>query len=209
MVLFNLRGYQLLTIVQTVLFSVAIPLVYVFYRILYKERSSAEALIAVIMVGLNVNLLYYLYHNFFGQILFLGLYLFLILVFLVSDRKPLSHIIAGAAFAALFYSYHEAAIFIVLPVVFLAYYQIFIKKRGLLQLLFYARTAFITALLAGPAIFHAVKFTLFYRTQDFNSPIGWQPFRTVGSSFVNPFEMLGIYSIHGYPEIPMIVSLIL
>jgi len=127
----------------------------------------------------------------------------------VSDRKPLSHIIAGAAFAALFYSYHEAAIFIVLPVVIFACYQIVIKKGGLSQLLFYGRTALVTVLLAGPAIFHAVKFALFYRSQDFNSPIGWQPFRTVGSSFVNPVEMLGIYNIHSNPEMPVVVSLIL
>src|SRR3990167_7296864 len=209
MVLFNLRGYQLLTIVQTVLFSVAIPLVYVFYRILYKERSSAEALIAVIMVGLNVNLLYYLYHNFFGQVLFMGLYLVLVMLFIPRQRGTRQIILAGSTLAALYYSYHEAVLFIVLPLLIMVGYEFFLRRKGMEYLFYYIKIGLVTMLLAGGAVMHSITFALFYRSQDFNSPIGWQAFRAEGSSFINPVEMLGVYSIHNLPGMPTTIVVIL
>jgi len=209
MVLFNLRGFEILTVIQTVLFGLAIPLVYIVQKQFFKENAELPALTSAILVGLNVNLLYYLYHNFFGQVLFMGLYLVLVMLFIPRQRGTRQIILAGSTLAALYYSYHEAVLFIVLPLLIMVGYEFFLRRKGMEYLFYYIKIGLVTMLLAGGAVMHSITFALFYRSQDFNSPIGWQAFRAEGSSFINPVEMLGVYSIHNLPGMPTTIVVIL
>lgn len=220
MVLFHLRAYQFLTIIQAVLFVLTLPLIYVLFKLVYKETYHPGAVAAIILVGLNVNILYYLYHNFFGQILFTGLYLFLIILFVNTEKKLLQKSLSfsidlkhdfliGVGFAVLFYSYHEGVVFVLMPLMITIIFRVITKHAPLVFILSYTKSFLIAVVFALPAMIHAIKFAILNRVQDFIAPIGWQPFRAVGSSFANMFEMTGMYSIHTYPQLSVVIGVIL
>ncbi len=218
--LLGLAGYQLLTIIQTVLFAAAMPLIYILFNLLNREKNNFVAIVTAILVGTNVNIIYYLYHNFIGQIIFLGLSL-LVTILLISYEKILKKqekvslifnrhdFLISVVLSVIFFSYHEAAVFILIPIGIIALFHIFSKQKSLVWTVAYSKSLFLTFLLAWPAIIHSIRFAIFYRTGDFNAEVGWQAFRQSGSSFISPFEMTGLYSIHSLPSLPIIISIIL
>lgn len=188
------EAWRLTYLVQTIVFATMLPLGYVLYKLWY-GKSGYLALIVPILIGFNANLLYMLYHNFFGQVVFWGVELVLAIlatVYFLKPEKKLEWLIGGGV-AAMYMSYHEPALFVLVP---LSLGAIFTKNwQGLL------RIAGISAIIGGISIMNA---TIFDFGQAFrgnpDQPIGWQIFRSE-SPLANPFEVLGLSSVHTAPPL--------
>lgn len=206
--LFQLQGYQFVYLFQVILFALTIPLIYIFLRILYKPTLFG-LIVSLVITAFNVNLLYILYHDFFGQVLFWGLELFLLLfiyVYFNSNKSKTRHINLydvnlGIALAVLFISYHEGALFILFPLfVFLCMKSLWLSLIK------------ITLVMSLTSAIVVARGIVFDYIQSFgsnpNQPIGWQLFRN-SIPFANPFEMIGLYSIHSFEPLPMIIAVTL
>ncbi|MCL4419306.1 YfhO family protein, partial [Patescibacteria group bacterium] len=216
MALFGLSGYQYTYLFQTILFSLMLPLTYVLLRILYKP-GFLQGFLVVLITALNSNLLYMLYHNFFGQVLFWGIEM-LIFIFYFSyfatpeEKKSVINIydlLIALTMAVLFFSYHEPVAFMILPLGFFLLWRVLSRAKPLQyfkKLLLIA----VTALgLGAVSIFNA---TIFDFGQTFasnkNQPIGWELFRQK-IPYANPFEALGFYSIHSFDPLPNLIAIAL
>lgn len=215
----NLEGYQYTYISQTVLFSLFLPLLYILFRILFGKSSLVGLVMVSIFTGFNANLLYMLYHDFFGQVLFWGIEMLLFIFFYsyfdsqeIKDKKFNNYdFILGILITVLFFSYHEPAVFIFAPLgIFLL--AIFILKRSLficyLQALL--RIAFISIVTGSSSIVNALAFDFkqAFMGNPNNNPIGWQLFRSK-IPFANPFEAMGFWSIHNFEPMSTLLAVIL
>jgi hypothetical protein len=206
--LFSLQGYQFITIFQAVLFALALPLLLILWQLLYPKLRIGEW-ISVLLVALNVNLLYFLYHNFFSQTLFLGFNLFFIILlvmypprhksFFTLNRQELMYAIT---LTVLFFSYSEAVLFILIPMSLIVLTMILRPHLFFIFLFSYTRIFILTFIFGFFSITHAFNFITGYRVQDFYNPIGWQVFRT-RLPYPNPFEAMGFWSIHSFPPLFM------
>jgi len=210
----NLGGYQLEYLMQVVLFVLCLPLVMVLSKILYKISFLSLGFILIIF-GFNANLLYMLFHNFFGQVLFWGLEMFMLIMFFLyfrndeKNNKKISKfdVITGSTIAVLFLSYHEGAIFIITPLLVLLILKFVLKDNlnNYWNKLF--KIGFITILLSFPSIVNAIKMDLM-QASAIDAPIGWNLFRQ-NLPYANPFEMMGFYSIHAFEPLPLLIAVIL
>lgn len=209
--IFSLQGYQYAYLLQVILFALALPLIYVLFRLLYKP-SIVGFILTVSLFAFNSNILYMLYHNFFGQILFWGIELFL-LIFIFSYfsfPKILKNAftkydyILGVTIASLYFAYHESIVFILPPLlIFFLFYSIWYKTAKLFSPLI--RICLIVVLSASVSIVNSVVFDLF-QASGINNPIGWGLFRK-STPYANPFEAMGFYSIHSFEPMPILVAL--
>lgn len=212
--IFNLQGYQYLYLFETILFGLATPLIYLLFKLLYKS-SFYGLIFSLFIFTFNVNLLYILYHDFLGQVLFWGIELFL-LFFLYSyfsspDVKnkifTKYDFIIGLTTTVLFFSYHEAAIFIIVPIFLLLFIKLIFKSDFIDYLRAIIRTFFITIVTSYISIIHAIRID-FIQVGGIDDPIGWQLFRSK-LPYANPFEAMGFFSIHSFEPMPLAISLLL
>lgn len=208
--IFRLAGYQLMTILQAVLFALTLPLIAIFSRMIF-PTSPLTHFLSIIFFSLNVNILYILYHNFFGQVLFWPLYLLFILYLFEYCRSPYFHyrtfnafdIQLGLLFASLFFTYHEGTLLIILPLVLLipAFRLLDHSINSTIYVLFKIVGA--SFFLASASMIFALIFAYFYRIDELSAPIGWQVFRTT-LPYANPFEAFGFLNIHTNPSLPLL-----
>lgn len=212
----NLEAYQYTYLFEIILYALMIPLVYILFEILFSPSIS----ILIVLLGLvvfNANLLYMLYHNFFGLVTYWGISLFLMILLFIKYGEYNSkyfefnyqEILISITLTALYFSYHEGAIFILFPM-FLYLITLFVLKKnyfGYFKSLF--RIGLFSFLLGSISIINALIFDF---GQAFignpNQPIGWQLFRNK-YPFANPFEMIGLYSIHNFDPLPNLIALVL
>jgi hypothetical protein len=216
--LLNLQGYQYTYTSQCVLFSLFLPLLYIFFQILYGKKSLIGLITVIFFSGFNANLLYMLYHDFFGQVLFWGieilLFIFIYSYFysktILSDKLNIYDIILGILISVLFFSYHEPAIFMFLPI---GIYLGIILITKITTFKFYLsailRMALIGIVIGSFSIINAIVFDF---KQAFmgnpNQPIGWQLFRN-RIPFANPFEAMGFWSIHNFEPMKTLLAVLL
>lgn len=216
MTLFRLSGYQYTYLFQAIIFSLMLPLTYVLLRILYRPGFS-QSFLVVVITAFNVNLLYMLYHNFFGQVLFWGIEMFFFILFFsyfgTSEEKEFSlnvyDILIALTIATLFFSYHEPAVFMFLPLGFYLVLRFLSRSKPLQYLKKLLMIVVISLGLGSIAIYNAVIFDFgqtFASNKD--QPIGWELFRQK-IPFANPFEALGFYSIHSFDPLPTLVAVAL
>jgi len=212
----NLEAYKYTYLFEVILYSLMIPLVYVLFKILYKP-SLFGGLLILTLTTFNSNLLYMLYHNFFGLVIYWGISLFL-LIFLFTKygknkkelyRIDLLEVLIGITIAVLYFSYHEGALFVLFPLG-LYFIYLFTKKNNswkYFKSIF--RVGLISFFLGSISIINAIIFDF---GQAFkgnpNQPIGWQLFRDK-YPFANPFEMMGFYSIHNFGPLPNFIAILL
>lgn len=214
--IFNFQGYQYVYLFETILFSLAIPLVYLLFKILYNDNFLG-IIFCIFLYTFNVNLLYILFHDFFGQVFFWGIEIFLI-IFLFSylsgkeikSRDSLKYnFIIGLTLSVLFYSYHEAAIFIIAPLFLFFFFRSFVKTDFSYYLRNFIIIFFITCLTSFISIINAIKIDFMQAfISNSGQPIGWQLFRSK-IPYANPYEALGFYSIHSFEPLPTIIAVIL
>mgnify|MGYP001572419328 CR=1 FL=1 len=213
--LFQLKGFEFVYLFQVVLFALTVPIIYLLFKTLYKD-SIFGLILCLFLSVFNVNLLYMLYHNFFGQIFFWGIEVFL-LIFLfsylsVQEIKSKDFLkydfIIGLALSVLFFSYHEAVIFIIAPLFLFFLSRLVIKADIAYYLRSFIRIFFITGLTSFFSIINAIKIDFMQAFIGYpGQPIGWQLFRNK-IPYANPFEALGFYSIHSFKPLPTILAVI-
>jgi|GEM_PF-3101853 len=192
----GLRGYQLTYLFQVLLFAWMLPLVYVLLVVIRKAESKLGLLMATGLTAANANLLYMLYHNFAGQVFFWGLEL-LFWIHIFSKESQKNDWIIGTIVASVFYSYHEGAVFLLMP---LGLWLLFNREKWQVIM----RIAGVTWLLGAVAIVHSLVFDL-QQAKLINGPIGWELFRLI-NPFANPIEGLGLWNIHASPALPRIIA---
>lgn len=217
--LFNFYAYEITYIIEVIYFSIMLPLVYILFQILYK-KSYSGLILSLIITGFNVNLLYMLYHNFFPHIIFRSLLIFLLIFFIDyfysynKKSKEFSFnrydIIIIFGLSAMYFSYQEVAIFFMAPIgLFLIFNLSKMQKlKDYWQKLLKIGSGLI--LVSLPSIIYSFIFLVNQLNSSNtlpNQPIGWQLFRAE-IPYVNPFEMMGFYSIHYFPPLPILIAII-
>jgi len=214
--LYHLRAYQYVYLFEAILFALTIPLIYLLFKILYKD-SFLGLLLCLSLFAFNVNLLYILYHDFLGQIFFWGIEIFLlILLFSYLTKKEIKSkdflkydFIIGLTSSVLMFSYHETAIFIAAPLFLFFILRLIIRADINYYFRSFIRIFFITFSTSFISIMNAIKIDFAQAFMaDPNQPIGWQLFREK-IPFANPYEALSFYSIHSFDPLPTIIAVIL
>ena len=215
--IFKLYGYQFSYLIQTILFALILPLSVVFLETIYRKLSNIGLAFLLILISLNANLLYMLYHNFFGQVFFWGIELFLFILFFIylgsSDEQSKNinkyDILIILSIAVLYLSYHEGAVFILGPLFIYLLWRFISKTDPISYLKKLFLFGFGSLLIGSVSIFNAIVFDF---GQTFASkkgqPIGWELFRQE-IPFSNPFEALGFYSIHSFKPMPIVIAVTL
>ena len=209
---FNFLGYQFTYTLEVIIYALSIPLAYILLQILFRKSTIALIILSLLFV-FNSNMLYMVYHVFFGQVLFWGLTLSILIVlfsyFITLEKNKRNNLLyeatLGLAIVVFYFSYHEPAIFIFGPIVLFLIYLFVRKKRFLIYLQSIMKIGFIAILLGSVSIINA---TIVDYLQAFggdpNAKIGWGLFRD-RLPYANPFEMMGFWSIHNFE--PLIIPL--
>jgi hypothetical protein len=209
------EGYQLAYLIQAMQFTLMIPLGYVLVSVISKSKVDYKLSIFLsLMLAFNVNILYMLYHNFAGLVYFWGILMFL-MILLTSYLKDGSksdikyEYLISTGMALLYFSYHETALFIILPLI-LHGGQLLLSRGGFSRYM-KKMIRIMTGLfmLAGVSVVNAIAFD-FKQAFEGNpaQPVGWQLFRA-NLSYANPFEMLGLWSIHSFKPLPIVLAVML
>jgi hypothetical protein len=211
----NVQIYQLSYLLPVVIFSLTIPLVCCFFEQIFKARGLG--IISVfIFTAFNSNLLYILYHVFFGQILFWGLStsLFILLFdYFETNNKPASQltineVLISANLIAIYFSFHEALVFIFAILFIYGIYRL-TQDNNKSYLNSFIRIGFLIIIFAVSSFIHNVLFiqeTLTTPPEPENA-IGWAPFRTP-NPFASPLEIFGIRSVHTNSALPVSISIV-
>ena len=211
--IFQLKGYQYVYLFELLLFGLTIPLIYLLFKTLYKN-SFYGLLLSIFIFSFNVNLLYILYHDFLGQIFFWGIEVFLIIhlfSYLYSNKIKKNvfnkfDFVVGLTMSVLFFSYHETAILIIVPIFIFLLINLIKRNSFLTYLQTLIRIFFVMGITSFISIINALRID-FLQAGGLNAPIGWQLFRNK-IPFANPFEALGFYSIHSFEPMPTAVAIL-
>ena len=160
--LFGLKSYQIFSLLNAVISSLIPPLLYV----LWSSRQKTKKIFIIFMLLLtvfNVNLVYILYHGFFGQLLFQGIFLLTLIFFLglldsdSKDRKKYI-ITLGLLVASYFNIYSEGLAFIILPVALFFVYKAFQNPIAAKNLVLPLVLISLIAVIINPiSFFYAIK----------------------------------------------------
>lgn len=210
---FNLRGYQFTYLFQVVLFALSIPLIYILFDFIY-IKTFLGTILLLVLYSFNVNILYIIYHNFFGQILYWGISLLLLIYFYsIFTEKNNNSFLSKAEITIvilltnLYFSYHEGVVFIIPPVIiaFLINFLLNKHKDGLISII---KIYLLTILVTKSSFVNNLFFSYKQFFLPIESNIGWQLFRDK-NPFPNPIEMIGTYSIHFVNPLPIFFAYIL
>lgn len=211
---FHVYAYQYVYVLLAILYALMIPLAIILLRMLYRYSLMAEVILMT-LITFNTNLLYMLYHNFFGMVLFWGISLcIIILLFNYFTKKEVYKIInrydilLAILISTLIFSYYEGIIFVLLPVILYTIFSAIYEK----QLLYFHRlikVGLLSMVFSSMSLFNAIVYNF---NQAFggepNAVIGWQLFRSK-IPFANPFEIIGYWSIHNFEPLPIWLATIL
>lgn len=215
--LFQLDAYQFFYLLEVILFALTLPLIFIFLKLIYKKTNIFSLVFLMITFVFNVNLLYILYHDFFGQSIFWSIQIFL-LIFLFSylydnseDKIELTKFdyILGIATAVFYYTYHEPAVFMFVPLILFTAISFLKRKNITIYLIKFVKIGLIAVLTGWFSITYSMifDFKLAFNANP-NQPIGWELFRAK-IPFANPFEAVGFYSIHSFPPLPNFIAIVL
>jgi len=213
--LLNLKVYQITYIIQSAIFPLVAPLVYILIKLLYKKKSTVALILSFVMIIFNVNILYMHYHNFFPHTIFRGISVF-ILIFLIPylfDEKnnELNNkyiLIISSSLSALYFSYHEPTIFFIAPIgLFFLISLIFKNSHKYFHKL--TRIIFVSSIISLPSVIYNLRFIIYqFKAAIGDQYIGWQIFRRQ-IPYANPFEIFGFYSIHSFKPLINPLAIIL
>ena len=214
--LFQLESYQFIYLFEVILFALTLPLFFIFLKIIYKGSLIVLGFLMVIAT-FNANLLYMLYHDFFGQTLFWGIQMFLLILLYsyIEDEKNNKvffnryDYLIGGSISVLYFTYHEPAFFVVAPLGLFLLISLLLKKNIISNLIKFMKIALVAILSGSISIVYSIffDFNLAFKA-DPNQPIGWELFREK-IPFANPFEAIGFYSIHSFSPLPSLIAILL
>ncbi|MFA6390133.1 MAG: hypothetical protein WCX78_00135 [Patescibacteria group bacterium] len=209
---FNVRSYQIFSIILTLFFAFTYPLVYFLAKILVRSKTKYLAILIFLTYGMNSTLLYMLYNVFFAQIIFSGIFL-LILVLMVSYLGEIKKtntnfnsfdFLIALSLAALSSIYPEGISFILIPWALFLLYKLTTKER-LIYLIIFGKISLLILLINPMSLGTAIiwNFKVLLNTTK-TVWIGWEKIR-----YASPFEMMGFYNLYFSRNLPVLVNLII
>lgn len=208
----SVRSYQVYYILITSLFALTFPLVYILAKNFFKKENFYLMLIIYLTFAMNSTLLYMLYSVFFGQFMFSGIFV-LILIFLqsyFSDKKNLTSFfntydfLIAIGISSISSIYPEGLIFVCFPLVIYFLLKILSKERW--QIFWSLAKILILTIIINPVTFGlAIKWSygIFFIAAN-TTFIGWDKIR-----YSTPFEMTGFYNTVYYRNIPLWLDILL
>lgn len=213
--LYQLSSYQFFYLFLVILYVLFIPLVYVLYKVVFKP-SIIGLILTISFTAFNVNLLYFLYHNFFGQVIFWGfnaVLLILFFLFLKKDGKQdnktiFEKLFIGFILGILYLTYNEAAVFVLAPLILYLFIKFIFNTKKIKFLSDLFLIIFSMFIVSPYALIHSFSlyFKIFNTLSVKTATIGWPPYR-IGSPYANPLEMSGLYSIHSFKALPFWIAI--
>jgi hypothetical protein len=199
---FNLHTYQIFSLTLGVFFALTPALITIFTWVVTKQRFPA--LIALTLSVLNVNLLFFNYHGYAGQVLAQGCLIlaFLLLYLAEQGDEPFKYYLLplGLSISSLFTLYPEMGVFFLLP--FALYLVLKLTQKNNKKINFLKNFALVLAIgvLIDPISFwHGLKYVLLESQQ----PAGWSMPR-----WAFPVDMVGLLSIHSGQNYPIVLILV-
>lgn len=209
---FNIRTYQVFYILLTLFFGLSFPLVYILTQILYQSKKYLLMILTFITYGLNTTILYMLYHVFFAQFVFIGLYVLITILFYqyINEKKinsiipNLYEISMSLIIAAISTIYPEGFLFIMMPLTAFVFLNIFFDKKRLYYLLSLLKSLVIASIISPVTIGTGIRqnIKMFFATIGVTS-IGWEYIRNA-----SPMEMVGLYNQYYSRALPLILLII-
>ncbi len=212
-VLLGTKTYSIFSILLNIYFALSYSLVFVLADILYKKKSFLLAILTFLTFGINSTLMYILYNVFFGQIVFVGLFILSIILFWTytgekTKTKFLSFNIyefgIGLVLSVITTMYPEGFYFVLLPILFY-YFVSFIKNKELLHIYKGFRITLFTFMLNPFTFIKTSNWVMrMFKVTTSDQKIGWENIR-----FAFPHEALGLYNLNYSRDLPLTVDLIL
>jgi len=209
---FNVRTYQVFYILLILFFGLSFPLVYILTQILYQSKKYLLMTLTFITYGLNVTILYMLYHVFFGQFIFLGLYVLITVFFYsyISEKKTnsiipnLYEISMALIIAAVSTIYPEGFLFILAPLSTFVFFNMFFNKKRFYYLLSLLKSLIVACIISPITIGTCIRenIRMFFSTIGVTS-IGWENIRNA-----SPIEIIGLYNLNYSRILPLILLII-
>lgn len=187
---FNLHTYQIFSLTLAVFFSLTPALITVFTWVVIRQRFPA--LIALTLSVLNVNLLFFNYHGYAGQVLGQGCLILAFLLLYLAERGEDSYknylFPLGLTISSLFTLYPEMGIFFLVPFSIYFFFKLIQKPKQKINSIKNFILVLTIGILIDPLSFlHGLKYILIESQQ----PAGWSMPR-----WAFPVDMVGFFSIH-------------
>jgi hypothetical protein len=208
---FNIRAYQIFSILITLIYSLTYPLICLLAKIISKNKTIYLSIIIFFTYGFNSTMLYMLYNVFFAQFLFTGILILILIIFssyLIKTNYNLYKInsydfIIGLLIASLSNIYPEGLSFVLISWLIFILFKIFSIERYK-YLIIFTKIILIAAIVNPYNMGTAIRwnFSLFVNTTK-TTWIGWENIR-----YASPFEFLGFYNLYFSRVIPKIISYI-
>ncbi len=200
---FNLRTYQIFTLTLGVFFALTPPVIAIATSVVTKRRFAA--MIALTLSVLNVNLLFFNYHGYAGQVLAQGCLIITFLLLYLAERgdEPYKNYLLplGLSISSLFTLYPEIGIFFIVPFTLYVALKLTHKSAHKLNPLRNFALVFAIAVLIDPLSFkNGIKYLL----SAYQGQAGWSMPR-----WAFPVDMVGLLSIHStqtYPTFLLVVT---
>jgi len=188
--LFRLQTFEIFTVLLAVVLAATPPLAGIFAWVVSANRFAV--LLTVVIAAVNVNLLYFFYHGFAGQVLGQGC---LMIAFLVwwkgeaSDPNGLSYApLLGLAIGALLEIYQEDVPLFAIPYVVYAGMALLTSETERLRRAYRFALPGVIAFALDPVAFWGCFATLWNRR---TAEVGWAMLR-----WALPADMVGVVSVY-------------
>ncbi|MBU0619014.1 hypothetical protein KKD62_02135 [Patescibacteria group bacterium] len=201
--LLSLQSFQIFSILLHLLFALSFPLVYILAKTTGPKHQPYLLLLVFVGYSLNSTLFYILYHVFFGQFAFTGVFI-LTIILLISYSNDKTRrftkydFLIALSFSAISSIYPEGLVFALAPLVMFVIWRLFNLKSRRLHLLRLGKITLLTVLInpitVGTAIYQILK--VFHLSTD-TTFIGWEKI-----NYANPFDIMGFYNLFYSRPIP-------
>lgn len=215
----RVRSYQTFSIIISLLFALSFPLVFIFAKQLVKKHHLIIGLLLFFTFSLNSTLTYMLYHVFFAQFIFTGLYIYILILFfhhqypqgekITSFSSELLFVRGSELLLALLLSsittlYPEGLIFILFPFIIYSLLS-YLLYRDIRTIIFFVKMIVLMLVINPVSLYTSVmqNMKIIFSTSR-NTFIGWEQIR-----HATPIEMLGFYNLYYYKPLPLIIRLAL
>ncbi|MFB8791998.1 MAG: hypothetical protein U7123_24905 [Potamolinea sp.] len=187
---FNLPTYKIFTLTLGIFFALTPPLIAIFTLVVTKRYFAA--VIALTISVLNVNLLYFNYQGFAGQILAQGCFILALLWIYLAERgdEPYKCYLLplGITISSMFTLYAEMGVFFILPVAFYVVLKCVQKSDQKFKIIRnFAFVSAVTVLIDPKAIWQGIKLIITWSNEDAGETLKRWAF---------PADLVGLLSIH-------------
>ncbi len=204
---FQLRGYEIYSILITLYFALSFPLVVVLTKIVAKKYTPYMWIFLFLTYAVNSTLAYMLFNVFFAQFIFAGLYIcMIILYFAYPSQKGRSifnrfHYLIAIFIATITSVYPDGLVLVLIPIFLIIIIRYLLMNKDTTYAQLTAKVLFL-AFIINPVTFQTglsynLKIILAYSKPAF---IGWEPLPNA-----SPLEMMGIYNLNYSRRLPFLI----